>query len=62
MVDDAVPEAKRPLGARARLRRRLESLLCVWDSISDTVVSWWRVRFAGGPAVPLEDVKRDLGL
>ena len=61
MIAKANRDAGRSLGLRARLGAAWEALRCFAEDVSDTVVSWWRVRFPGGPPIPLEDVKRDLG-
>jgi hypothetical protein len=59
MIAKATRDAQRQPG---RLARMFESLRCFCEDVSDTVVAWWNIRFPGGPAVPLDEVKKRAGL
>lgn len=62
MIAKATRDAEQPTEGRGRLAALVEFARRFREDVSDTVVSWWRARFPGGPPVPWEDVKRDLGL
>lgn len=57
MTAKATEDGERPLGRIARL---VEAWRCFCEDVSDRLAVWWYHRFPGGPAVPWEEVKREM--